>query len=87
MTHQITGTKHLIFEILEEKPKTKIFSVSSAYDKTVLGKVLWWGHWRQYVFSPVVSTETIWSDDCLLELQRFLTKLKLERKLEKENPK
>lgn len=72
--------EHLEIKIIEEKPKTKVYSVSSKFDGTLLGKIYWLGRWRQYVFQPVIEMETVWSDECLLELYGFLYKLKEDRK-------
>lgn len=76
---------HLRFEVIEEKPKTKVFSVISTYDEQrgvsdSLGRIHWYGRWRQYIFEPETLFQTIWSDDCLKELYEFLKKLKDDRK-------
>lgn len=76
---------HLKFEIIEKKPKTKVYSIISIYDEKLgisrsLGTIYWYSSWRQYVFEPSSSFATIWSDDCLKELYEFLKKLKEERK-------
>ena len=76
-------TKHLSFEIIEEKPKTKVFEIISNFDGNSLGTIYWYPKWRQYVFQPIILEEnenTIWSNDCLRELLSFLDKLKEERK-------
>jgi len=65
-------------EIKDPKRKTKIYLVHSRYDGFILGRIAWYGGWRQYVFQP--DTDTIWSDDCLQELTDFLKQLKEARK-------
>jgi len=74
---------HLKFEVIKEKPKTKVYGVlsvhiladnSQAYDKSILGKIYWYGKWRQYVFEP--APDTIWSQSCLEEVYEFLLSLK-----------
>lgn len=73
--------KHLNFEEeLSKSGKTKIITISSAYDKTELGKISWYSHWRQYVFVPNIRVETIWTYDCLEELKDFVIKLNNEQK-------
>lgn len=44
----------------------------------ILGRISWYGTWRQYTFSP--SFETIWNKDCLKDIQDFLQQLMDERK-------
>ena len=68
---------HLKFEVIEQKPKTKVYSVISAHDKSRLGKIYWYGRWRGYIFEPY--PDTIWSEDCLEEVYKFLKSLRIER--------
>jgi len=63
---------HIKIEKVEEKAKTSVFEVSSNHDGTVLGKIFWHGPWRQYVFEPMRLYGTVWSSDCLKELEGFL---------------
>jgi hypothetical protein len=67
---------HLKIEMIEQKPKTQVYRVISSYDESELGKISWYGPWRQYVFSPNMNFETVWSEDCVLELHKFLLNLK-----------
>jgi len=76
--------EHLKFEIIEQKPKTQVYSVISTFDETKLGKISWYGFWRAYCFFPTTELETVWSDDCTLQLYNFLKKLKDDRKINKE---
>lgn len=71
---------HLGFDVIGQKPKTKVYGVYSTHDKSILGKIYWYGSWREYVFEPLTRSATIWSEDCLKELYEFLKKLKEERK-------
>lgn len=50
----------------------------------ILGRISWYGAWRQYIFSP--AFETYWNKDCLNEIQLFLINLMFQRRLER-NPK
>lgn len=74
---------HIEFEIIERKKKTNVYSVSSKYDQSLLGTVFWYGRWRQYVFQPIL--DTLWNEKCILEVYRFIHKLKLDRKLAIQN--
>lgn len=73
------GTKNqlIYFKVLEEKPKTKVYGVYSKKSKELLGKIFWWGSWRQYVFMPKSNNniETIWSINCLQDVRNFMEDL------------
>lgn len=73
--------KHLNFlEEWSKTGKTKVITILSMHDDTKLGTISWSGAWRQYVFSPVTSFETIWSHDCLEDLRNFIIVLNKEQK-------
>jgi hypothetical protein len=61
--------------------KTKRFEVLSKNCKQTLGRIMWERGWRQYIFSP--SYPTIWSRDCLKDIQDFLQQLMDERNIAK----
>ena len=65
--------------MVEQKPKTKVYSIVSTFDHSELGKVLWYGKWRQYTFEPTINGRTVWSFDCLKELIGFIEYLKKQR--------
>lgn len=71
-------SKYLKFELIEEKPKTKVYAVVSKMHNNQLGTIKWFGRWRQYSFWP--DEETIWNKDCLKEIEDFLINLMGERK-------
>lgn len=70
--------KHLKFEVVKEKPKTKVYGVFSVHSGTALGRIYWYFPWRQYIFEPLEFT--IWNNDCLKEIYEFLKKLKEGRR-------
>jgi len=60
--------KYLIFRVLAEKPKTKVWGCFSRHgDK--LGEVRWFARWRQYCYFPEV--DTIYSSGCLADINHF----------------
>jgi len=70
----IKETKYLIFQVLEEKPKTKKVGVINRNGKYILGIIEWYGPWRQYVFQ---SKEIIvWNKDCLQDVINVINQLK-----------
>jgi len=72
------------FNLLERKGKTCVFHVVSVKDDIIIGRIEWFGSWRQYVFEPV--NETIWSQGCLQQIIDFLQELKSEREKKKAKP-
>ena len=62
--------QYIRFDITAEKPKTKVWVVSSISSGDQLGTIAWSGPWRQYVFDP--EDDTTWSWDCLRTVQEFL---------------
>lgn len=74
-------SKYLKFELIEEKPKTKVYAIVSKSDNSRLAVVKWYPNWRCYAFYP--ENRTIWEDDCLNAIVQFLKDLKNEKKDEK----
>jgi hypothetical protein len=58
---------------------TKRFEVISRIHGYSLGRISWYGPWRQYTFSP--AFKTVWNKDCLNDISTFLQQLMDERKL------
>jgi len=73
-------SKYLKFKQVPYKGKTKRFEVISKNYGHSLGRISWYGAWRQYVFSP--AFETCYSKDCLKDIEDFLNNLMIERKHE-----
>jgi hypothetical protein len=70
---------NLFFYIAPSKSgKTKIITIQSKHDKSVLGTIKWKPTWRCYCFYPITNYETFWSVDCLAELVNKLYELKEE---------
>jgi len=70
----------LYFELIQEKPKTKVFHVISKHSDIRLGFVKWHPSWRHYCFFPTIEEETVYSDRCLLSISEFITELNLKHK-------
>lgn len=66
-------SKYLNFvEVPYPTRKTKVFEVRAKSNGFQLGMIGWHGGWRQYVFTPTRSEETIWSEGCLRDLADFI---------------
>ena len=73
------NSKYLEFKQIPYEGKTKRFEViSKKHCGIILGRISWYGAWRQYIFSP--AFETVWNRDCLKDIQDFLQQLMDERK-------
>jgi len=71
-------SKYLVFDVIDEKPKTIVVSVMSKNHGDILGYIKWYGKWRQYVFSP--ENFTLFNNGCLHEIEDFITTLMQQRK-------
>jgi hypothetical protein len=67
------------FEVIEVKRKTKVYGVFSVHHGNELGRVFWYGAWRQYVFQA--EPGTVWSCGCLQAVEVFLRDLRLDPSL------
>lgn len=55
---------------LPEGRKTPTFVVINRSSETPIGRIKWYGPWRQYCFYP--HGDTVWSDGCLADIQAFI---------------
>jgi len=69
-------SKWLQINIIEHKPKTKVFGIYSKKGE-FLGLVQWRNGWRQYVLEPIRNT--IWATSCLEDVTRFIKELMTSR--------
>lgn len=71
-------TKYFTIKEIPFKGKTKKFNIISKSSGYILGEISWYRGWRRYVFLPVDTT--VWSEDCLKDIGKFLGQLTIERK-------
>jgi len=71
-------SKYLRFVLIGDTGKTQVYNVISVTQGSILGRLLWWGSWRQYVFEP--APYTVWNKDCLRELAEYLNGLMQARR-------
>ena len=67
-------SKYLVFELLKQKPKTKVIGVYSKKEFEVLGEIKWFGRWRQYAFFP--EPGTVYNVECLNDIQTYIRGLR-----------
>lgn len=62
--------KYIHFVIIEEKPKTKVWSCRNNNSGGELGQVKWHNAWRQYCYFP--SGPAVYSVSCLEDINDFI---------------
>lgn len=78
----MSGKSYVRFELVAEKPKTKVWAVVSRSSGERLGRVYWYSQWRRYVFLPTAGT--LWSAGCLEEVVGFVAQKMAEHKARRE---
>lgn len=79
MSTSITTTEYLHFERASSPTgKTMITLVRSRRTMTLLGRIRWYGPWRQYCFEP--EGATVWNKGCLDDIQAEIARLMDERR-------
>ena len=67
-------SKYLEFNLIEQKPKTKVISVDSTLHGNKLGIIKWYGAWRQYAFFPEYGT--LFNTERLNDIQSYIKGLR-----------
>ena len=75
-----TEYKYIKFDCLEEKAKTQVWCCSNKRSNFLLGLVMWYAAWRQYIFIPNTRIEAVFSADCLNDIADFIGQLMKERR-------
>jgi len=71
-------SKYIEFYELADNGKTKIWDILSRRSGYILGKIKWYGAWRQYCFFPV--GETVFNRTCMQDIIKFITEEMAARK-------
>jgi len=64
---------------LAPRRKTHAYLIHSRSSGLLLGRIDWFGSWRQYCFWP--EPGTLWSDGCLADVQAVLSRLQPKRRV------
>jgi len=78
-----TTYRYIHFVEIEKKPKTSVWSCRNNRTGGELGRVEWYGPWRQYCYSPTGSSaasQVVYSEGCLADIVAFLKQLSYARK-------
>lgn len=65
--------KYINFEMIEEKPKTKVWSCRNNKSNDELGIVKWYSGWRGYCYFPTV--QAVYSRGCLDDISSFIMQI------------
>lgn len=74
-------SKYIEFDKVGDTGKTEIWNVNSKSSKATLGKVQWYGPWRQYCFFP--SPSTVFNPTCMSDINKFIQDLMAARRYSK----
>ena len=74
--------KYIHFVVIEEKPKTKVWSCRNNNSGTELGQVKWYGPWRQYCYFPTFNPPqfTVYNVSCFEDIIDFIRKVTEDRR-------
>ena len=64
--------KYVYFKLVEEKPKTRLWSCHNKKGNDELGIVKWYPVWRRYCYFP--TAQAVYSAGCLNDIQNFIGK-------------
>ncbi len=70
-------------KVPNEGAKTSIHNIFNKEHGSFLGQIKWNTGWRKYCFFPAANC--VFETDCLADICKFLNKLMLDRKIEKQN--
>jgi hypothetical protein len=71
-------SEYLLFELDQRGEKTDRWRVHSTRSYDLLGRIKWFGRWRQYAFFPYQGC--VFNRDCLTEIAAFTQQLMDQRK-------
>ncbi|KKM98775.1 hypothetical protein LCGC14_1154540 [marine sediment metagenome] len=75
-------SKYIEFDKIGDTGKTEIWNILSKKSQFILGKISWYGHWRQYCFFP--SPNCIFNVGCLSDISKMVDLLMSERRKNKK---
>ena len=68
---------YIDYVLVDEKPKTDVFTVFSRSSLEELGTIKWYAPWRQYCFFP--ESGTVFNVSCLNDVNHFIEQLRQQR--------
>jgi len=71
-------SKYMEFDYIGSTGKTDIWNVLSKSSGFILGKIKWYGPWRQYCFFP--SPNSVFNNSCMSDIQGAIKELMDDRR-------
>jgi len=66
--------KYIHFDLVAQKRKTSVWSCRNNASGEEIGRVQWYGPWRQYCFYP--AWDSVFSMGCLDDIRNFIEWIK-----------
>jgi hypothetical protein len=66
-------SRYLEFDRIGYTGKTDVWDILSKSQESILGKIKWFGRWRQYCFYP--SPNTIFNPECMADISKKIKEL------------
>lgn len=79
-----TEYRYVRFIKVADKPRTTVWTCRNNRTGGELGRVRWYGPWRQYCYFP--GAQAVYSGGCLKDICSFLAELTEERKQPPDRP-
>jgi len=67
--------QYIYFKKIAEGSKTSIWECKNNKSSAVLGRVKWYGPWRQYCFFPEPFADLVFNKGCLEDICRFIKEM------------
>ncbi len=71
-------SRYIEFDKIGDTGKTEIWNILSKSSEFILGRISWYGPWRQYCFFP--SPNSVFNNTCMAEIIEFIKELMAKRR-------
>ncbi len=75
-------TKWMTFRLIEEKPKTTVWSILNKSSEIEIGRIAWYAPFRQYCFFTT-NADAVFNIGCIADITAFIEKLMQDRRAER----
>ena len=77
---EMKESRFIEFDKIGDTGKTEIWNILSKSSGFILGRIHWYGPWRQYCFSP--SPGSVFNTTCMDDIQNKIEELMKDRRSE-----
>ena len=74
----MSESRFMEFDKIGDTGKTEVWNVLSKSSGFILGKIKWYGPWRQYCFFP--SANSVFNPTCMLDINKKISGLMAARR-------